>query len=100
MFAPKNEMLPLVGLVEAGDQIEHARFARAIGADQRVHRAGPDLELHVIDCGQSAEPQRQPVITSTSWPRSTPWPWISASGTERLGQACDSRARDFVVSRA
>ena len=43
----------------AGEQIDQRRFARAVGADERVNLAALELERHAVDRDQASEAARQ-----------------------------------------
>ena len=44
-----------VGREDAGDHVEDRGLARAVGADQRMDRAGRHAEAHVVHRAQAAE---------------------------------------------
>ena len=52
---PSNVQVALVGLVEAGEQVEQRRLARAVRADERGDRTPLDLEVLDVDGDQTAE---------------------------------------------
>ena len=45
--------------VDAADQVEHRRFARAVGANQREHFALVDVKAHIVDGQHPAEAHAQ-----------------------------------------
>src|SRR5262249_33524286 len=47
------------GLKVAGNGVERGGFAGTVRPNQREHLAIPDLEAHVIDRGEAAEPDRK-----------------------------------------
>lgn len=49
------ENLPGSHWQELGQQIEHRRLARAIGADKGVYGTAPDLDIDPIDCNETLE---------------------------------------------
>ena len=50
-----DEHLPLVGAVEAGDDLRERGLARAVLADQGVDGSGTDSQVDVPEYGQTAE---------------------------------------------
>ena len=50
-----DEQLALVGLVIAHDAFDERRFAGAVLAEQRMERARPHLQRHLIERGELAE---------------------------------------------
>src|SRR6266567_1911525 len=47
--------------IDAGQEVEQGRLARAIGADDRMNRSGSGLPREIIDGAHSAEFLRQPL---------------------------------------
>ncbi|MNQ40279.1 hypothetical protein D3C85_539270 [compost metagenome] len=45
--------------VDAADQVEHRRLARAVRADEREHLAAPHVEAHLVDRQHAAEAHAQ-----------------------------------------
>ena len=52
---PSKVQLPVVGLVEAGEQVEEGRLAGAVRTDERRDGAPLDLEVVDVDRDQAAE---------------------------------------------
>ena len=50
-----DHQLAVVGLVIAHDAFDQRRFAGAVLAEQRVERAGPDLQRNLVERGELAE---------------------------------------------
>jgi hypothetical protein len=47
------------GGIDAADQVEDRRLARAVGPDQREHLAAPDFEAHLVDREHAPEAHAQ-----------------------------------------
>jgi hypothetical protein len=52
-------MVPVVGGVNAADQVEHRGFARAVGANQGEHFATLHVEADVVDRQHAAKAHAQ-----------------------------------------
>ena len=55
MSTPLNSQVPVVGRVEAGEQVEQGGLAGPVGADQAGDHAPLDLEVVDVDGRQAAE---------------------------------------------
>ena len=54
--SPSTRIVPAVGLVDAGQDLDQGALARAVLADQRVDLAGPQVERHVVSACVAREP--------------------------------------------
>ena len=65
MFSPAKKIWPAVGFRDAGDEVEHRRFAGAVGPDHGANLARLDGHVDVVDGDQRAEAADQPLHSSS-----------------------------------
>ena len=53
--AVEQDACRAVGVQEFGQQVEEGGLAGAVGADQRVDMAAPDLQVHLVDGHEALE---------------------------------------------